>query len=150
MDLRYAPILGGGAARARHLARRVDDADMREGLRKVAEHPLADRIVFLGQQPDVVAQPEQSPVRRGVRSTAILGPAIARSAPFSSRVTQGTHEPKSKRTTSSMRIGTWPRSPATMRTRSETAPRIGMKSITVAALPSGNSNRVSRIKVPSR
>src|SRR3984957_2563076 len=44
-----------------------------------------------------------------VRSRTISGPAIARSVPSSSRVTQGTIAPSPKRSTSSVSMTTWPR-----------------------------------------
>src|SRR5580658_763963 len=34
----------------------VDEGDVGEGLREVADEPLGDRVVLLGEQPDVVAQ----------------------------------------------------------------------------------------------
>jgi hypothetical protein len=47
---------GGGAA---ELPGGVDEADQGERLRCVAEVPAGDRIVFLGEQTDVVAQSEE-------------------------------------------------------------------------------------------
>ena len=38
----------------------VDQRDVREGLRVIADQPSCDWIVFLGKQTDVVAQFEQS------------------------------------------------------------------------------------------
>ena len=32
---------------------RVDQCDMREGLREIPDHPAQDRIVFLRKQPDI-------------------------------------------------------------------------------------------------
>ena len=40
--------------------RGVNQCDVREGLREVAQHALAHRVVFLRQQVDVVAQREQA------------------------------------------------------------------------------------------
>jgi len=39
---------------------RVDEGEMSEGLGEVAELPEADRVVFLGEQPYVVAQVEEA------------------------------------------------------------------------------------------
>jgi hypothetical protein len=39
---------------------RADQREMGEGLREVAELALGVRIVFLGEQPDIVAEGEQS------------------------------------------------------------------------------------------
>src|ERR1700722_13956354 len=47
------------ALRQRKIMRAVDEADMREGLRKIAELALAARVVLLGEQSDIVAQGEQ-------------------------------------------------------------------------------------------
>ncbi len=33
---------------------RVDQCDMREGLREIPDHSAEDRIVFLREQPDII------------------------------------------------------------------------------------------------
>ena len=42
------------------VVRRVDERDVRERLREVADEALCLGIVLLGQQPDVVSQAKQS------------------------------------------------------------------------------------------
>ena len=48
-----------GAFASGEVQRRVDDADMAEGLREVAKHAARVRIIFLRQQSDVVLQFKQ-------------------------------------------------------------------------------------------
>jgi hypothetical protein len=58
---------GAGAGRplprrsavARQVVRSVDESDVRQRLREVAEHAARTRVIFLGEQADVVAQREQ-------------------------------------------------------------------------------------------
>ena len=59
----------GRASGLREIAGGVDQRDVRQRLREIAEHHAVDRIVFLGEQADVVAQPEQ------------MGEALLRFAP---------------------------------------------------------------------
>src|SRR5260221_1670241 len=47
-----------------------DEGDVREGLREIADQPPGLRIIFLGQQPEVVAQPEQ-PLEQALRLPAM-------------------------------------------------------------------------------
>ena len=47
-------------ARAREVARRIDDRHVAERLREVTQHAARPRIVFLGEQAHIVAQREQS------------------------------------------------------------------------------------------
>ena len=68
-----------------------------------------------------------------------MPPSIAR--------THGTIAPYPKRISNSIRIGTRPRWPATMRTTSVPWPKMGIRSINVTA-PSAVSSSVSRISVP--
>ena len=55
--------------RARQVVRGVDQRDVRERLREVADQPLASRVVLLGEQADVVAQREQPFEERRASST---------------------------------------------------------------------------------
>ncbi len=48
-------------ARLRQIIGAVDQREMREGLRKIADQALELRIVFLAQQADIVAKPDQPP-----------------------------------------------------------------------------------------
>ena len=48
------------SARLQKIMRRIDHRQMRKRLGEIAKLPLADRIVFLRQQPDVVAQGHQA------------------------------------------------------------------------------------------
>src|SRR6267142_1408864 len=59
----------GGPAGPRKIARGVDQADVREGLREVADEPSRVRIVLLGQEADVVADVEEA-----LEERAGLGP----------------------------------------------------------------------------
>src|SRR5437763_1524784 len=45
---------------ASEVMRAVDEGDMGESLREVADQPSRRRIVFLGEQPDIIAQREQA------------------------------------------------------------------------------------------
>ncbi len=87
-------------------------------------------------------------VLTGVCSRRQSGPATELMPP-SMRCTHGTTEPYPKRMISSIRMGTRPRFPTTMRSTSVPSPRMGIMSRTVA-LPSPVSNSVSRMSVPSR
>ncbi len=80
------------------------------------------------------------------------GPAVAKMSSVSFRVTHGTHPPYPNRTINSIRIGTVPRLPTTMRTTLDEArpPRTGMKSINTTAPPSAVVNAVSTISVLRR
>src|SRR5260221_7982851 len=44
----------------REIVRAINQGNVREGLRHVADQPLRHRVVFLGEQPDIVAQREQA------------------------------------------------------------------------------------------
>ena len=57
--LLFPPILGGAAGK-RQVPRRVDQAHVRERLRKIADQPAVYAVVLLGQQAHVVAQREQA------------------------------------------------------------------------------------------
>ena len=46
--------------RAHQIVGRVDQREMREGLRKIAQLPLGGRVVFLGQKSYVVAHGQKS------------------------------------------------------------------------------------------
>src|SRR5271163_1295143 len=46
-------------SRARQIIGAVDEREMRERLRKIADQALEVRIVFFAQQADIVAQPDQ-------------------------------------------------------------------------------------------
>lgn len=46
------------------IERRIDQREMREGLWKIADQALRSRIVFLGQQADIVGQSQQAPEQR--------------------------------------------------------------------------------------
>lgn len=48
------PILDW-ATRSGEISRCVDQSHMREGLRKIAEQPFAARIIFFGQQPNIIS-----------------------------------------------------------------------------------------------
>src|SRR5271155_59202 len=48
-----------GTFRQRQIVRRVDQRHMRKCLREISHLPLPDGVVFLGQQPHVVAQGKQ-------------------------------------------------------------------------------------------
>src|SRR5579864_4914254 len=64
----FAAAMFGWAAAARQVARRVDQRDVRQSLRKVAKLTAGARIVFFGQQPDIVAPRQQTFEQRlGVR-----------------------------------------------------------------------------------
>ena len=45
-----------GTAGLLQIERRIDEPDVREALRKVADEAAEPRVVFLGHQPEVVAQ----------------------------------------------------------------------------------------------
>lgn len=47
------------AARAAQVACGIDEAHVRERLRKIAQHAVATRIVFLGEQANVVSKAQQ-------------------------------------------------------------------------------------------
>jgi hypothetical protein len=49
----------GGGFQLRQMRRGVDDRGVREGLWKIAEQSFRDRIVFFGEQAEVVAEIEQ-------------------------------------------------------------------------------------------
>ena len=85
-----------------------------------------------------------TPAWRWTRS----GPATATIPPSTGR-SRGTTEPKSKRRASSIRTGTLPRRPSTMRTRSGWSARGGMQSMT-ATVPEAVSNSVSSTSVSPR
>ena len=69
----------GGALLARQIVGRVDQADVREGLGKVADQPLGLWVVLLGQQADVVARSSSREIsarlRRGGRAGRDCRPA---------------------------------------------------------------------------
>src|ERR1700687_3185971 len=50
----------GGAQNPCEIMGCIDQSQMGEGLREVAELPLLGRIVFFGEQPDVVTQRQQT------------------------------------------------------------------------------------------
>jgi hypothetical protein len=53
----------------RQVMRRIDQRDMREGLREIADLPAGSRVVFLRQQSKIVAQiekPLEHPPRVGI------------------------------------------------------------------------------------
>jgi hypothetical protein len=50
----------GRPGASRKIAGGVDDRNVRQRLREIADQVSATAIIFLGQQPDVVAQREQS------------------------------------------------------------------------------------------
>ena len=85
-------------------------------------------------------------VGTGVISRSTSGPPTASMPPSIAR-THGTIAPYPKRISNSIRIGTRPRWPATMRTTSVPWPKMGIRSINVTA-PSAVSSSVSRISVP--
>ena len=55
--------------------RDVDDAEMREGLQEVAEKPSRRRIVFLGEEAEVVAQIRQALEQRDRVGATVLARA---------------------------------------------------------------------------
>lgn len=61
------------AAEARQIAGRIDKANMRENLWKIAHEPASERVVLLGEQAHVVSQfqetLEKSPVARRSRGS---------------------------------------------------------------------------------
>src|SRR5262245_47375371 len=57
---RLASALCRGPSRGQQIVPRVDDADVRKGLRKVAELPLGARVVFFRQEAEVVPERQQS------------------------------------------------------------------------------------------
>src|SRR3546814_15407414 len=72
-------LLGRTAAAAQVVAG-VDQADMRERLREVAELAAEPRVVLLGEQAEVVAQCEQALEQRlGVAPAADHGVGVGRS-----------------------------------------------------------------------
>ena len=48
------------AVHTQQIMSRVDQREMREGLRKISQLPPFRRVVFLGQKTDVVAQGQKS------------------------------------------------------------------------------------------
>jgi hypothetical protein len=59
VSLAALPV-GGGPAATRKIARSIDQGQMTQGLRKVAEHALISRIISLGQKADVIAETQQA------------------------------------------------------------------------------------------
>ena len=49
-----------GAIAACQIARGVDQCEVREGLREIAELPLSGWIIFFGKQSNIIAQRQQS------------------------------------------------------------------------------------------
>ena len=121
----YASFLVASAV----LARVGDDA--------LGAHQIAFQLfVFLALVLDAIAIAGQVIVGRSLGARRVC-------------VTQGTIAPKSNRKISCVCMGTRPRRPTTIRIKSGSASRCGMKSIRVT-VPSAVSKSVSRINVPGR
>ena len=87
------------SARA-EIERGVDQRDVREGLREVADQPARRAVVFLGQQPDVVAQ-RQQPLEQRSR----LRPAVCRMKASASQKLQARNAPSPGGSPSSAVLG---------------------------------------------
>ena len=61
-----AGALLGGVGGMGEIAGRGRERDVREGLREIADLALAARVVFLGEQPDIVGEREQ-PLEQALR-----------------------------------------------------------------------------------
>lgn len=55
-----ALAVGGRPAATRKVARGVDQSQMAQCLRKVAEHSLISRIISFGQKTDVIAETQET------------------------------------------------------------------------------------------
>ena len=80
LDPRQAVLVGETVGAPEQADRGVDQRDVRERLREVADQALGDRVVLLGEQADVVAQRRAAArtaprPRRGARSAAGRRPA---------------------------------------------------------------------------
>ena len=109
-----------------------------------------DRILVLGQD-RLLRRPEQLETLFRIHRNLDIPTIECVTGPQIDMITStgrihGVTLPYPKRTTSSMRMDTRPRSPRTTRTTSEFLPRGGMKSISVTA-PRSVSKRVSRMRV---